>query len=115
MLDYGFANFALYTPALQEGASVPVKLGVVESVAAVPSGETALLVDKAQRNSITAEITLEESVTAPVSRGQRLGEMTVRSGEQILARISLVAECPVARLTVGELMGQILRAVAMAG
>ena len=112
MLDYGFANFALYTPALQEGASVPVKLGKESSVAAVPAGETALLVDKAQRNGITAEITLEEFVAAPVSQGQRLGELTVKSGEQILARIPLVAACPVARLSVGNLIGQILRAVA---
>jgi len=50
LLDYGFANYTLYTPALQEGASVPVKLGMAESVAAVPGGDTALLVDKARRN-----------------------------------------------------------------
>ena len=114
LLDYGFANFSLYTPALQEGASVPVKLGMADSVAAVPGGATALLVDKAQRGSITAEIVLEESVTAPVSQGQRLGELTVKSGEQILARVPLVADCPVTRLTVRDLVGQILRAVAMA-
>ena len=114
LLDYGFANFSLYTPALQEGASVPVKLGTADSVAAVPGGTTALLVDKAQRGSITAEIVLEESVTAPVSQGQRLGELTVKSGEQILARVPLVADCPVTRLTVRDLVGQILRAVAMA-
>ena len=83
-------------------------------MAAVPGGATALLVDKAQRNSITAEIVLEESVTAPVSQGQRLGELTVKSGEQILARVPLVADCPVIRLTVRDLVGQILRAVAMA-
>ncbi len=114
MLDYGFANFALYTPALQEGASVAVKLGAASSVAAVPATETALLVDKAQRDSIVAEIALEESVVAPVSQGQRLGELTVKSGERILARIPLVAAHPVMRLSVGDLMGRILRKVAMA-
>ena len=114
MLDYGFANYALYTPQLLEGASVPVKLGHAEAVAAVPGAETALLVDKAQRGSITAEIALEEFVTAPVSQGQRLGELTVRSGEQILARIPLVAAHPVTRLRVADLMGLILRRVAMA-
>ena len=114
MLDYGFANFALYTPALQEGASVAVKLGAASSVAAVPATETALLVDKAQRDSIVAEIALEESVVAPVSQGQRLGELTVKSGERILARIPLVAAHPVMRLSIGDLMGRILRKVAMA-
>ena len=114
LLDYGFANFSLYTPALQEGASVPVKLGTMESVAAVPAGETAILVDKGQRNSILSEITLEEAVTAPVSQGQRLGTLTVRAGDQVLAEVPLVAETGISRLTTLDLMGQILRRVAMA-
>ena len=114
LLDYGFANFALYTPALQEGAAVPVKLGAADSVAAVPGGEMSLLVDKGQRSSITAQIELEESVTAPVSQGQRLGTLTVKTGDQVLAQVPLVAENPVTRLTTLDLMGVILRRVAMA-
>ncbi|MBR3972507.1 MAG: D-alanyl-D-alanine carboxypeptidase [Oscillospiraceae bacterium] len=114
MLDYGFANFALYTPALQEGASVPVTLGKSASVAVIPSGETALLVDKGQLNSVTADVTLEESVTAPVSLGQRLGTLTIRSGEQILAQVPLVAASAVERLSWSELTVKILRHTAMA-
>ena len=113
MLDYGFANFALYTPAIQEGAAVPVKLGTAASVTAVPGGEIRLLVEKAQRGSITTEITLEESVTAPVSRGQRLGTLTVRAGEQTLTQVPLVAGDAVGRLTMGRIALDILRTVAM--
>ena len=114
MLDYGFANFALYTPVLQEGASVRVKLGVAESVAAVPAEAAELLVDKGQLASVTTELQLEESVTAPVSRGQRLGAMTIRSGDQVLAQIPLVAENAVDRLTWQQMTGKILRHIAMA-
>ena len=114
MLDYGFANYALYTPALQEGASVPVKLGSAASVGTVPGGETQLLIDKAQRSTITAEITLDESVTAPVSKGQRLGTLVIKSGEQTLTQVPLVAEEEVARLTWGQITGKILRQIAMA-
>ena len=114
MLDYGFANFALYTPVMQEGASVPVTLGTADSAAAVPAGAAELLVEKGQRSSLVTEIELEMSVPAPVSQGQRLGTMTVRSGEQVLARIPLVAEQPVERLTWGQVTGRILRRMAMA-
>ena len=114
LLDYGFANFSLYAPALQEGAAVPVKLGIAESVAAVPAGETSILVDKGQRNAIESEVTLEEFVTAPISQGQRLGTLTIRAGEQILAQVPLVAANPVTKLTTLDLMGRILRQVAMA-
>ena len=114
MLDYGFANYALYTPALQEGAAVPVTLGREQAVAAVPAGETQMLVEKGQRNSITTEISLEEFVAAPVSRGQRLGTLTVKAGEQILSQIPLMAETGVSRLTWGDLIVKILKQMAMA-
>ena len=115
LLDYGFANFALYTPALQEGAAVPVILGKEAAVAAVPGGASAILVDRSQKNSVECEVALEESVTAPVSQGQRLGTLTVRSGQQILAQIPLVAENGIARLTTLDVMGILLRRIAMAG
>ena len=114
LLDYGFANYALYTPALTEEASVPVKLGHSASVRAEPAGETAILVDKGQRSSIESEVILEESVTAPVSKGQRLGTLSVRAGEQVIAQVPLVAAEPIPRLTFWDLTVQILRQSAMA-
>jgi len=114
MLDYGFANFALVTPQPEPGACVPVRLGAENSVGAVIREDTAMLIDKAQRNSVTTQVELDAEVTAPVSQGQRLGTMTVRAGEQVLAQVPLVAETAVSRLTWWELTVQVLRAVAMA-
>ena len=114
LLDYGFANFALYTPEITAGAAVSVRLGHADSVLAEPAGKTAILVDKGQRSSVECEVTLEESVAAPVSKGQRLGTLTVRSGQQILAQVPLVAAEAVPRLTDWDLMVRILRQVAMA-
>ena len=114
MLDYGFANFALYTPALQEGASVSVELGKVKTVNAVPADAAALLVEKGQLQSITSDITLEEKVTAPVSKGQRLGQLTIRAGQQVLSQIPLVAEDGVERKSWGDIFTELLRQMAMA-
>ena len=114
MLDYGFANFALYTPALQEGASVPVVLGKAAHVNAVPGDEAAILVEKGQLSGITSEMTLDESVTAPVSRGQRLGMLTIKSGEQVLSQIPLVAEDAVERKSWGDIFVDLLRQLALA-
>ena len=113
MLDYGFANFALVSPEA-EASTLPVTLGKSPSVTLVPEESPQLLIDKAKRNSITTEVTLAPSPTAPVSQGQRLGTLTVRAGEQILAQIPLVAEDTVERLTWGDLTVKILRRIAMA-
>ena len=114
MLDYGFANFAVIQAELPEKAQVSVKLGQSDAVSAVPGQTTELLVDKAQRGSITTEVTLEPEVTAPVSQGQRLGTLTVRSGEQVLAQVPLVAQDGVERLSFGDILVRVLRKVAMA-
>ena len=114
MLDYGFANFALVSPALESSIDVPVKLGHTASVAAVPETDPQLLVDKAKKDSVTTEITLEESVTAPVLQGQRLGTMTLRSGDQVLAEVPLIAAESVDPLTWWDVTVKVLKQVAMA-
>lgn len=113
MLDYGFANFAQVTPELPENASVPVKLGTEARVTAVPYNNEPLLVDKSQRSSVTTEVSLLPEVSAPVSKGQRLGTLTVRSGEQVLSQIPLVAQQTVPRLSWGDLFLQLLKQVCM--
>ena len=115
MLDYGFANYALVSPELTPEAAVPVKLGTATQVRAIPAEAGELLVDKAQRGSITTEVSMEESVTAPVSKGQRVGMMTIRAGEQVLRQIPLVAEETVPRLTWWQLFVHVLRQTAMGG
>ena len=114
LLDYGFANFSVISPELTEVSGVPVKLGRQDSVA-VELGESAgLLIDKSQKSAVTTEVTLEESVAAPVAKGQRIGTLSVKSGEQTLRQIPLVAAEGVERLTLGDIFGNILRRAAMA-
>ena len=114
MLDQGFANYALYTPNIQEGASVPVTLGQAESVAAVPDKIPQLLVERAKLPDVSAEVSLSPQADAPIVQGEQLGTLTVRAGEEILAEVPLVAASEVPRLTWGQVTVRILRQVAMA-
>ena len=115
LLDYGFANYAL-VPAQDEAAlpAVPVVLGAQEEVKPVISGPEQLLIAKEQKQSITRGVTLEPSVQAPVSQGQRLGTLTVRAGDEVLAEVPLVAETAVTRLTWKDLFLDFLGRAAMA-
>ena len=115
MLDYGFANYALIAPQMEEEAQVPVKLGGSKTVRAIPGNQDALLIDKAQKSTVTTQTELAPEVAAPVSKGQRLGTMTVKSGEQILSQIPLVAETSVERLSWWQIFGNILKHVALGG
>ncbi len=113
LLDYGFANYALVQPEVGENQTVPVKLGQADTVTAVPAELPQLLIDKSQKSEVTTEITLEETVTAPVSTGQKLGMLTVKAGQQVLAQVPMVAQAPVNRLTWGEIFLSLLRKICM--
>ena len=115
MLDYGFANYAIVQPQVEQAPTVPVKLGVQGSVTAVPANEDALLIDKAQRNQVTTQIVMDPEVAAPVSLGQRLGMMTVKAGDRVLLQVPMVAAEPVAKLSFGQIFRQVLRHYFMAG
>ena len=115
LLDYGFANFAVVTPDLSDcDGEVPVKLGKTGTVSVTPETDMALLIDKAQRSGICMETALEPSVTAPVARGQRLGTLTIKSGELVLKEVGLVASRDVDRLSYGEIYRMVLMRAVMA-
>ena len=114
MLDYGFANFALVKPELPAENSIPVKLGTQKHVTAVPGEDVKLLIDKGQKDQVNIQVALEETLTAPISKGQKVGTLTVRVGDQVLRQVPMVAQDAVPRLTWWDLFVQILQKLAMA-
>lgn len=114
LLDYGFANFATVQPELPQNMVVPVRLGKQDAVTAIPVTNDPLLVEKAQKSAVTTTYTLEESVDAPVSQGQKLGMMTVKIGEQVIAQVPLVAEQTVPPLTWGDIVLRLFKQICMA-
>ena len=113
LLNYGFANYALVRPEEGQNHRIPVKLGKDAEVEAVTAEPVELLINKDQRGSVTFRVELEESVTAPVSRGQRLGTLTVMAGEQILAQYPLVAARSVEGLSFWELFSRVFGRLVM--
>ena len=114
LLDYGFANYAVIQPELTEPEPVAVKLGRQNTVEAVLGSREGMLVDKGQKGNVTMELSMDGPVTAPVSRGQRLGTLTVKTGEQVLQEVPLVAAEAVERMSFVDLFGMVLRRTAMA-
>ena len=114
MLDYGFANYALVHPAPEGSHTVPVTLGKQQTVSAVPAEDTAFLIDKAQLSQVKIQVAMDDSVAAPVSKGQRLGTMTISAGGQVLRQIPMVATEAVQKKGFWDVFVSILRKICMA-
>lgn len=109
LLSYGFANWAL-TPVYPDQAIPPVQvaLGQADTVQPLPARECVILLEKNQAGSVTTQVTLADSVEAPVETGQKLGEIAVFVDGQQVDTIDLVALEGVERLTVGAIFKGLL-------
>lgn len=98
MLNYGFANFAAVTPHTDKPIMpVPVVLGDADYIVGELEDTGMLTVEKSKLAAVEKTITMPDTVDAPVAEGQKLGELELRSGDEIIAKIPIVAKNKVER------------------
>ena len=113
MLDYGFANYGVYTPAIDEAELTPVKVlrGTAPTVEVTADPPQSLLVKKGQEKSIQKTVELSADVEAPVYADQVVGTITLSLDGQQLAAYNIRAKTEVPRMTVGTAYGRLLTAL----
>ena len=109
LLNYGFATYSL-TPVYPDQALAPVEvlLGEQSSVQPITARECTILLEKSKAGSVTTQLTLADSVEAPVEAGQKLGELQVYVDGELTDTIDLVAAQGVPRLSVGGIFKRFL-------
>ena len=113
LLDFGFGNYALVDIESEQEFVVPVKRGVENQVAAKAEGGGRVLAEKTEKSQITSKTQLAEDVSAPITKGQKLGELTIYSGEDVLDVIPIVAVHDVERITIGGIFDRLFADLAM--
>ena len=105
LLDYGFGAYeAAPLPALP---SQPLQLAVKGSAEeSVPLDYSALpetiLLEKGAGAALRGELTLPETLEAPVERGQAVGKVSVYQGENLLSEYEVRAAVDAAKLTLPD-------------
>ena len=100
LLDYGFSNYS-YKSFGNQGETikqVAVAKGVSETVNAVYETSPSFLIKKGEESRITYEITLNDTIQAPVSQGQQLGTIKYSLNGTELGNVNLVSENAIAKL-----------------
>ena len=92
LLNYAFANYAL-CPLRQSAVLPPVRveLGKTSSVQPVYEGPQTMLIPKQGSANVEYSLELPQSVKAPVRAGDRLGTLTVKQGDSVLAQVPIAA------------------------
>ena len=94
LLDHAFANYESVI-VVEKGKGlakdVPVENGRKSSVHGVAGEELSLLIQKGAADQVEKEVAIYENLTAPVKKGQQIGEMTVKLAGEVKAVIPIVA------------------------
>ena len=103
LLDYGFANYEVNTQitAGDEVQKIAVEKGVDKEEGVVAGDSCSTLVKKGQEDNITKEIKIDETITAPIEAGQKIGTMTISRDGEVIADIDLNASSAVEKKGIG--------------
>ncbi len=77
LLDYGFANYAIANTLVtdEDLKEIKVKKGALNTIKTGAKDSAGVLVSKEKLNSIEKKLSIPEEIEAPITKGQKLGEI----------------------------------------
>ena len=97
LLDYGFSNYS-YIKLGDNGdtvKSVPISKGIEANINATVENTSGVLISKGKEKQIEQNIFVQDNLSAPVYKGQKVGEITYTLNGETLDIIDLVASSDV--------------------
>ena len=108
LLDYGFANYALYVCEGKSMGNIKV-LGGVRDNCGISHLTFSAVVKSAERDKISTEANIPESITAPIKKGDKIGSIKVMMGETQIGEIDVVCDSDVKKIGFFGVFEQIFR------
>lgn len=110
LLDFGFANYSFSTidAALKE-TEASVSKGTAKKIKVEAKDKLSLLLPKQSKEEIERRVEWEKNITAPIKKGQTLGNVNVYVGDELLGKLKITAKEDMKRLTPFITAGWILK------
>ena len=108
LLDFGFANYALFSAKEAELEEITLTGGIKTMLKIKKEGYSALL-EKGEIAKIEEVFELPESVAAPVKKGDTVGTVTYKCGEAVIGKASIVAAEDGEKMNFFTMLWKILR------
>ena len=110
MLDFGFANYALYSDPEEELEYIPVLGGLKDNVAVYSKGFSKL-VNKADKKRVEKEFSIPDSLSAPIRSGDVIGTVVYKLDGQVIGQSDVFINEDIDAIRVRELFGRILKTI----
>lgn len=110
LLDYGFNNF-VYKEFARQGDvldSVSVNKGVQNSVEVVFENNSGVLIKKGEDKNIEQTIYINENISAPIEKGEKLGTVDYSINGEIISSVNLIANNSVDKINLFTMTKEIV-------
>ena len=110
LLDYGFSNFEYVGCGKKDDVikNINVDKGIFQTVDAILENDCGLLIPKGKSKAIVTDISLEDTISAPVLKGQKLGEITYFLDEKEILKVNLIAKEDVKKLNIVNMSARVI-------
>ena len=112
LLDYGFANYSVKELSAPEDMplSIDVENGMEDELDLNCDVNSGFVTGKATADEITSTVDLPESVEAPVKKGQVIGRLSFKSGDQ-KRDFDITADSDIEEITFGSVFKEALNSL----
>ena len=113
LLNWGFANYETIEPDVEslEIPKVNVIKGLVDEITPEAEGVEKLTLKKGIKENISYEVEVQEDVQAPVEKGQILGKVLCKVGNETVSEFNLISKNEVKKLTLWDVMEIFLKSI----
>ncbi len=104
LLNYGFSNYTVSNYGKKGSAvcKVPILYGKSDKVLALAHSDTTVVIDKQNKENIKTHVNLKENLTAPIKKGDVVGEMIVTLNGETISKTNLVSDRNIRRKNAGD-------------
>lgn len=113
LLNFGFANFTVsnFGNKGTEVCKVKILNGKENKIVAITQSNTAVVIDKKQKDNAKTHINIPKNLPAPIKKGEIIGELIITLNGETLAKSNLVSDRTIKKKNASDYFMQLLRGV----
>lgn len=111
LLDYGFTNYSSYQLSNQNDIvkNITINHGVEKNINAICSSSKNIMLPKGQESKITQEINIPDTLDAPISQGEKIGEINYYMEGEKIGSVDIISDKTIKKISFVNMSSYLLK------
>ena len=112
LLDWGFANYTLYTAPIPKETSIKI-IGGEQDYCPTQICPFSCVIPKGRQHEVTIQTEIPNEMAAPLQAGQEIGYQTFRLGDLVIGQTPIIAAQEIPRISYFTLWKRLFRCITL--